>query len=62
MNAVISILILVATFTWLLMLIAGCCFGMWPLWRRRGLRKWVSDFDCGLEREERLRAMMRSRN
>ncbi len=61
MNTAVSILILVAAFTWLLMLIAGCCFGIWLLWRRRGLRKWISDFDRGVEREERIRAHWKRR-
>lgn len=61
MNTAVSMLILVAAFTWLLMLIAGCCFGIWLLWRRRGLRKWISDFDRGLEREERIRAHWKRR-
>ncbi|MBD9419836.1 hypothetical protein IB259_11275 [Achromobacter sp. ACM04] len=61
MNTAVSILILVAAFTWLLMLTAGCCFGIWLLWRRRGLRKWISDFDRGLEREERIRAYRKRR-
>ena len=56
MNTAVSILILVAAFTWLLMLAAGCCVGAWILWRRRGMRKWITDFERGLQREERLRA------
>lgn len=56
MNAAVSILVLVAAFTWLLMLIMGCCLVAWLLWRRRGLCKWLADFDRGLEREERARA------
>ncbi|WP_454677481.1 hypothetical protein [Achromobacter marplatensis] len=55
MTTAVSILILIAAFTWLLMLITGCCLAAWLLWRRRGLRKWISDFDRGLEREERMR-------
>ncbi|CUJ67706.1 hypothetical protein [Achromobacter sp. 2789STDY5608628] len=62
MNTAVSILILVAAFTWLLMLIAGCCAGLWLLWRRRGLRKWIADFDRGLEREERARAVFQRRH
>ncbi len=61
MNTAVSILILVAAFTWLLMLIAGCCIGLWLLWRRRGLRKWIADFDRGLEREECIRAHWKRR-
>lgn len=62
MNTAVSILILVAAFTWLLMLIAGCCIGLWLLWHRRGLRKWIADFDLGLEREERIRAALQRRH
>ncbi|MEN4919691.1 hypothetical protein ABE485_13525 [Achromobacter spanius] len=62
MNTVVSILILVAAFTWLLMLITGCCVGVWWLWRRRGMRKWLADFDQGLEREERARAHFQRRH
>ena len=61
MNTAVSILILVAAFTWLLML-AGCCVGAWILWRRRGMRKWITDFERGLQREERLRASFRHRH
>ncbi|MFY2035835.1 hypothetical protein ACOTDT_19065 [Achromobacter xylosoxidans] len=62
MNTAVSILILVAAFTWLLMLITGCCIGVWWLWRRRGMRKWIADFDHGLEREERIRAAFQRRH
>lgn len=62
MNTAVSILILVAAFTWLLMLIAGCCVGLWLLWRRRAMRKWIAAFDCGLEREERARAIFQRRH
>lgn len=62
MNTAISILILLAAFTWLLMLITGCCFAAWLLWRRRGLRKWLADFDRGLKREERIRAIFQHRH
>lgn len=62
MNTVVSILILVAAFTWLLMLIAGCCTGLWLLWRRRAMRKWIAAFDRGLEREERIRADFQRRH
>lgn len=56
MNTAISILILVAAFTWLLMLAAACCVGAWLLWRRRGVRRWIAEFDRGLEQEELARA------
>lgn len=56
MNTAISFLILLAAFTWLLMLITGCCLAAWLWWRRRGLRRWLAEFDRGLEREERIRA------
>lgn len=62
MNTAVSILILIAAFTWLLMLIAGCCIGVWLLWRRRCMRKWLADFDHGLEREERARANFQRRH
>lgn len=62
MNTAVSILILVAAFTWLLMLIAACCAGLWLLWRRRGVRRWIADFDRGLEREERIRADFQHRH
>lgn len=62
MNTAVSILILVAAFTWLLFLIAGCCVGLWLLWRRRGLRRWIDDFDQGLAREERIRADFQRRH
>lgn len=64
MNTAVSILILVAAFTWLLMLmlIAGCCAGLWLLWRRREMRKWIAAFDRGLEREERARAVFQRRH
>lgn len=62
MNTAVSILILVAAFTWLLMLIAGCCAGLWLLWRRRAMRKWIAAFDQGLEREERIRATFQRRH
>ncbi|MFC0257554.1 hypothetical protein CEY09_14620 [Achromobacter marplatensis] len=62
MNTAVSILILIAAFTWLLMLITGCCVGVWVLWRRRGMRKWIADFDQGLEREEHARANFQRRH
>ncbi|MFY3460543.1 hypothetical protein ACOTJD_28200 [Achromobacter xylosoxidans] len=61
MNTAISILILIAAFTGLLMLITGCCIGIWLVWRRRAMRQWIADFDQGLEREERLRARLQRR-
>lgn len=62
MNSAISFLILLAAFTWLLMLITGCCLAAWLLWRRRGLRRWLAEFDRGLEREERIRAVFQRRH
>ena len=62
MSTAAPILILVAAFTWLLMLITGCCVGVWLLWRRRGMRKWLADFDRGLECEERIRADFQRRH
>ncbi|MEB3098816.1 hypothetical protein VCS63_23470 [Achromobacter sp. D10] len=62
MSTAISILILVASFTWLLMLITGCCVVGWLLWRRRGMRKWIADFERGLEREERARVNFQRRH
>ncbi|SSW68497.1 hypothetical protein [Achromobacter agilis] len=62
MNTAVSILILMAAFTWLLMLIVGYCVGLWLLWRRRGMRKWIADFDRGLEREERTRVNFQRRH
>jgi hypothetical protein len=61
MGTATSILILIAAFTWLLMLITGCCLALWLLWRRRGIRQWIADFDLGLEREERARAFWKRR-
>jgi hypothetical protein len=62
MNTAVSILVLIAAFTWLLMLITGCCVGVWLLWRRRGMRHWIASFDQGLEREERARANFQRRH
>lgn len=61
MNTAIPSFVLFASITWALALAIGCCAGLWLLWRRRGLRKWIADFDRVLEREERLQALTRSR-
>ncbi|WP_454669577.1 hypothetical protein [Achromobacter kerstersii] len=61
MGTATSILILIAAFTWLLMLITGSCIGAWLIWRRRAMRQWIADFDQSLEREERLRANLQRR-
>lgn len=56
------ILLWIAALTWLLALVVGVGVSLWLLWRRRGLRKWIADFDRSLEREEGLRAQMGSRS
>lgn len=61
-SPVALILFWIATSTWLVALVVGVGVSLWLLWRRRGLRKWIADFDRGLEREERLRAQMGSRS
>lgn len=62
MNTAVSVLMFVAAFTWLLVAITTSVVALVAWWRRRSMRMWIADFDRGLEREERLRAMMRSRN
>ncbi|MFY1957101.1 hypothetical protein ACOTCL_29090 [Achromobacter xylosoxidans] len=61
-SPVALILFWIATSTWLVALIVGFVAGLWLLWRRRAMRKWIAAFDRGLEREERARALMRSRS
>lgn len=61
-SPVALILFWIATSTWLVALVVGVGVSLWLLWRRRGLRKWIADFDRSLEREERLRAQMGSRS
>lgn len=60
-SPVALILFWIATSTWLVALIVGVVAGLWLLWRRCSMRKWIAAFDRGLEREERLRALARSR-
>lgn len=62
MNTAISILILIVAFTWLLVLITICVVALVILWRRRGIRQWITSFDQGLEREERARANFQRRH
>lgn len=54
--------ILFASITWALALAIGGGIGIWLLLRRRGMRKWIADFDRGLEREERDRAVFQRRH
>ena len=62
MNTAISVLILIAAFTWLLALITTCVVALVILWRRRSMRQWITSFDQGLEREERARANFQRRH
>lgn len=61
MDTAILALILFASITWALVLGVGGIVGIWLLWRHRSLRRWVADFDRGLEREERIRAYWKRR-
>ncbi|CAB3627486.1 Uncharacterised protein [Achromobacter sp. 2789STDY5608633] len=61
-SPVLLILLWIAASTWLVALMVGIVVGLWLLWHRRGLRKWIADFDLGLEREERIRAALQRRH
>lgn len=62
MDTAILTLILFASITWALALSIGGGIGIWLLWRRRAMRKWITAFDRGLEREERIRANFQRRH
>lgn len=62
MDTAILTLVLFASITWALVLAIRGGIGIWLLWRRRAMRKWIAAFDQGLEREERIRAAFQSRH
>ncbi len=62
MDTAVLALVLFASISWALALGIGGVAGIWLLLRRRGMRKWIADFDRGLEREERLRANLQRRH
>jgi len=62
MNTAVLALILFASITWALALAIGGGIGIWLLWRRRAMHKWIAEFDRSLEREERIRADFQRRH
>jgi len=62
MDTAILTLVMFASITWALALTIGSGIGIWLLWRRRAMRKWIAAFDRGLEREERIRAVFQRRH
>ncbi|CAB3901573.1 hypothetical protein LMG26842_05388 [Achromobacter dolens] len=62
MDTAVLSLVLFASISWALALAIGGSIGLWLLWRRRAMRKWIAAFDRGLEREERIRADFQRRH
>lgn len=62
MDTAVLALVLFASISWSLALAIGGGIGLWLLWRRRAMRKWIAAFDRGLEREERARAVFQRRH